>query len=172
MSEQNGFPKDSYEGLAHQQQQITTLSHSLKQVIVQVKEQQQSNPAPQMRAIAEKLERLDQTIEEMQKEWKQRDPREKLSDLSKKHDILSSAFERVEERLEEQERTLSIYLGWKYLAFNVGMISFLAALFSVLGMQWTIAHPIEQQLNAVRQENAALSDHLRRIEKRLGVPKR
>jgi hypothetical protein len=167
---------EGLEELSHQvmlqQQQITGLSHTLRDIMLFLKQQNQTNPAPQMKAVAGRLHLLDTTIEEMQKDWQKRDPRAELSELSKQQGGVDSTLVILARRLEEQERTLSIYFSWKYLALNVCMISFLAGLLSVLGTQWIVARPIQQQLNATRQENAVLHNHLQRIEKRLGVPKK
>jgi hypothetical protein len=172
MTEHFEGPEEMSHQVMHQQQQITGLSHTLRDITLFLKQQNQTNPTPQMKAVTGRLRFLNTTIEQMQKEWQKRDPREELSDLSKKQGILDSTLSRVEKRLEEQERTLSTYLSWKYVALNVCMISFLSALLSVLGTQWMVARPIQQQLSAARQENAVLYSHLQRIEKRLGVPKK
>jgi hypothetical protein len=172
MPEYSEVPEDIYEHLVLQQQQITDLTRNLTQITHLFEQQQQDNPTPQMKAVMGRLKFLNTTIEDMQQDWRKRDPREELSELSKKHDNLSSTFALVEERLKEQERTLSTYLSWKYVALNVCTISFLSALLSGLGTQWIVARPIQQQLNAARQENAVLYNHLQRIEKRLGVPKK
>jgi hypothetical protein len=166
-----GLAEMSHHVILHQQQ-ITDLTRNLTHITHLFEQQQQDNPTPQMKAVTGRLKFLNTTIEDMQQEWRKRDPREELSELSKKQGILDSTLSRVEERLEEQERTLSTYLSWKYLTLNIGTISFLAALLSVLGMQWIVARPMQQQLSAARQENAVLYNHLQRIEKRLGVPKK